>query len=115
MYDYFKVDVQNISLIPPDNPLTIRKGTQKEVKCVVNRNAVPPATFSWYLGPTAITSNMRRNTNVIDITGNEKDNSMILECRATNNNKTKAVNTTLNVECKFFLQEHNYKTFMKMK
>lgn len=90
------IDVQNVSLIPPDNPLTIRKGAQKEVQCVVNNNAVPPPTFSWYLEALDITNNMRKSA--INITGNENDNSKILKCRATNNNKTKAVNTTLNVE-----------------
>lgn len=92
-------------MIPPDNPLTLTRGVQREVRCVVNKNAVPPATFTWYLGPTDITSKARRNTSVIDIIGNEMDNSKTLECRATNNNKTKSANTRLNVECKFIFRD----------
>ena len=50
------VDVHNVSLVPSDNPLTIWEGTQIEVQCVVNSNAVPTPTITWYLGSTNITS-----------------------------------------------------------
>lgn len=100
LIQYSTVDVQNVSLIPSDNPFTIREGTQRIVRCVVNQNAVPPPTITWYLESTDITIADTDNTN-FTITGNKADNTKILQCRAANNNKPeKTASTTLNVECK---------------
>nr|XP_034300633.1 B-cell receptor CD22 [Crassostrea gigas] len=97
--DFGTVDVHNVSLIPNDNPLTIREGIQKVVQCVVNRNAVPAPTITWYLGSTDITNRAGTNTTSITLTGNKTDNNKMLHCRATNNNKPpKTLSTTLNVE-----------------
>lgn len=96
------VDVQNVSLIPSDNPLVVREGSQKVVQCLVNSDATPAPTITWYLGFTNITIRARINTTSIGITGNRTDNTKTLECRATNNGKPpKTTSTTLNVECKF--------------
>nr|XP_022339540.1 uncharacterized protein LOC111134632 isoform X4 [Crassostrea virginica] len=93
------VDVHNVSLVPSDNPLTLREGTQTEVRCVVNSNAVPAPTITWYLGSKEITGTTSNNTSSIIITGNRQDNKRTLKCSATNNNKPpKNVDTTLNVE-----------------
>lgn len=98
------VDVHNVSLVPSDNPLTIREGTQIEVRCVVNSNAYPAPTISWYLGSTNITSTASINKTSIILTGNRQDNNKTLNCSTTNNNKPpKTVVTTLNVECKNFI------------
>lgn len=98
--DFCTVDVHNVSLIPNDNPLTIREGNQTEVRCVVNSNALPAPTITWYLGSTDITNIAGTDTTSITITGNRMNNTNMLICRAENNNKTKTANTTLNVECK---------------
>lgn len=96
------VDVNNVSMIPTDNPLTIREGTQREVRCVVNSNAVPAPNITWYLGLTDITNTTGTDKTSINITGNREDNKKTLQCRASNNNKTtRTANTMLNVECKF--------------
>lgn len=96
------VDVNNVSMIPTDNPLTIREGTQREVRCVVNSNAVPAPIISWYLDSKDITSRAGTDTTSIIITGNRTDNTKMIECRATNNNKfPKTASTILNIECKF--------------
>ena len=93
-----------MSLVPSDNPLTIREGTQIEVRCVVNSNAYPAPTITWYLGSTNITSTTSINKTSIILTGNRQDNNKTLNCSATNNNKPpKTVVTTLNVECKYFI------------
>lgn len=101
--DFGTVDVHNVSLIPDDNPLTIREGIQKVVQCVVNSNAVPAPTITWYLGSTDITSRAGTSTTSITLTGNRMDNKKQLQCKATNNHKplSKTFNTTINVECKF--------------
>ena len=100
------VDVQNVSLIPSDNPLTLAEGVQKMVRCVVNSNAVPAPTITWYLGSTDITNMAGTDVSVIIITGNRNHNNKTLECKATNNNKpSKTDATTLNVECKFLLSK----------
>lgn len=96
------VDVNNVSMIPTDNPLTIREGTRREVRCVVNSNAVPVPIISWYLDSKDITSRAGTDTTSIIITGNRTDNTKMIECRATNNNKfPKTASTILNIECKF--------------
>lgn len=98
----FTVDVYNVSLIPCDNLLAFREGSQREFRCLVNSNAVPAPTITWYLGSTDITSRAGTDTTSITLTGNRIDNMKTLQCRATNNNKpSKSANTTLNVECKF--------------
>ena len=100
------VDVQNVSLIPSDNPLTLAEGVQKMVRCVVNSNAVPAPTITWYLGSTDITNMAGTDVSVIIITGNRNHNNKTLECKATNNNKpSKTGATTLNVECRFLLSK----------
>lgn len=99
---YSTVSVHNVSLIPSKNQLTVREGIQKVIHCVVNRNADPVPTITWYLGSTDITSRAGTNTTSITLTGNRTDNGRTLECRATNDNKPPKIgNTTLNVECKF--------------
>ena len=96
------VDVHNVSLIPTANPLKLVEGTQIEVQCVVNSNAVPPPTITWYLGSKEITGTTSNSTSSITITGKREDNRRTLQCRATNNNKPpKTVVKTLNVECRF--------------
>lgn len=96
------VDVRNVSLNPNDNPWTIRKDSQRKVRCVVNSSAFPPPTITWYLGPTNITYMAGTDTTSITITGNRADNTKTLQCRATNNNTPpKTASTTLNVECKY--------------
>lgn len=97
----FTVDVHNISLIPSDDPLTIREGTQEEFQCVVNSNAVPAPTITWYLDSTNITYMAGTNTTYISLKVTSTDNNKMLLCRASNNDKTsKTANTTLNVERK---------------
>lgn len=98
----YTVDVQNISISPSDNPLTFREGTQMEVRCVVNSNAVPAPNITWSLGSTYITSIAGTYTTSITLTGNRTDNNKTLQCRATNNNKTpKTASTVLNIECEY--------------
>lgn len=101
-FDNLIVDVNNVSMIPTDNPMTIREGAQREFRCVVNSNAVPAPNFNWYLDSTDITSRAGTDTTSIIITGNRTDNTKMIECRATNNNKfPKTASTILNIECKF--------------
>lgn len=89
-------------MLSNDNPLTIREGTQRKLRCVVNSNAVPAPTITWYLVSTDITSIVGTDTTLIIITGNKEDNTKTLQCRASNNNKPpKTASTMLNVECKF--------------
>lgn len=102
MTNWFTVDVYNVSMLSSDNPLTLREGNRREVRCVVNSNAVPAPTISWHLGSINITSRAGTDTTLIMITGNRTDNGKALECRASNNNKQpKTASTVLNVECKF--------------
>lgn len=97
-------DVYNVSLIPSDLTLTIRIGTQIEIRCVYNSNALPAPTIAWYLGSTDITSRASNNTTSIIITGNRSNNNEVLKCRATNNNRPPLTSTTtLNVECRYYL------------
>lgn len=94
------VDVHNVSMIPSDNPLTLIEGVTREIRCVVNRNAVPVATFTWYVGSEDITSSVGTDAAFINITGKKVDNAKLLQCRASNNNKApKSSSTMLNVEC----------------
>lgn len=94
-----QVNVYNVTLIPSDNPLTIREGTQRGVWCVVNSNADPAPNITWYLGSTDITSTAVINTTFITLIGNRIDNTKTLQCRATNtNNPPKIKITTINVE-----------------
>lgn len=112
--NWFTVNVRNVSLIPSDNPLAIKEGTQREVRCVVNSNAVPAPTITWYLGSTNITYVAGTDTTFITLTGTRTDNMKTLQCRAINNNKSpKTASTTLNVECKFseIPSEYSYKKF----
>lgn len=103
LIQYSTVDVQNVSLMPSDNPFTITEGTQRVVRCVVNENAVPPPTIAWYLESTYISIADADKTNY-NITGIRADNTKTLQCRAANNEKpAKTANTTLNVECKWVL------------
>lgn len=96
------VDVINVSMIPSDNPLTIREGAQREIMCVVNNNAVLAPNINWYLDSTDITSRAGTDATSIIITGNRTDNTKMIECRATNNKKfPKTASTILNIECKF--------------
>lgn len=96
------VDVNNVSMIPADNPLIVREGAQKEVRCVVNSNAFPAPNINWYLDSTDITSRAGTDTTSIIITGNRTYNTKMIECRATNNKKIpKTASTILNIECKF--------------
>ena len=96
--------MHNVSLIPSDNPLTLAERVQKMVRCVVNSNAVPAPTITWYLGSTDITNMAGNNASSIIITGNRNHNNKTLACKATNNNKpSKTGVTTLNVECKSLL------------
>lgn len=96
------VSVYNVSLIPSKNQLTIREGIQKVIQCVVNSDAFPAPTITWYLGSKDITSRAGINTTHITLTGNRIDNGQTLECRDTNSNKPPTFgNTILNVECKF--------------
>lgn len=94
-------------MIPSANPLTIQEDTQLEVRCVVNSNAAPAPTITWYLESANITSIAVTNTTFITLTGNRTNNNKTLQCRATNNNNKppKTANTTLNVECKFILNK----------
>eukprot|EP00105_Crassostrea_gigas_P023191 XP_011442940.1 PREDICTED: cell adhesion molecule 1 isoform X2 [Crassostrea gigas] len=96
----FYVDIHNVTLIPSANPLTIQEDTQLEVRCVVNSNAAPAPTITWYLESANITSIAVTNTTFITLTGNRTNNNKTLQCRATNNNNKppKTANTTLNVE-----------------
>lgn len=101
MFSYIIVAVHNVSLIPSDNPLTINEGNQEKVRCVVNSNAVPAPTITWYLGSRDITSRVGTDTTSIFLTGNRTDNTKTLECKATNSNKPPmTASLTLNVECK---------------
>lgn len=89
-------------MLSSDNPLILREGKRREVRCVVNSNAVPAPTITWYLGSTNITSIAGADTTSITPMGNRADNTKTLQCRATNNNKPpKIASTVLNVECKF--------------
>lgn len=100
---FFTVDVYNVSFVPSANPLTLREGTQVEVLCVVNSNAIPAPTINWYLESTDITNIAGSNTTFITLTGNRTYNTKLLQCRAKNNNKpSKTASTKLNVECKCF-------------
>lgn len=100
----YLVDVQIVSLTPSDTPLTIREGTTREVRCVVNSNALPVPTINWYLGSTNITYITGADATSFNLTGNRTDNTKTLQCKASNNNKPpKAAITTLNVECKCLL------------
>lgn len=86
---------------PSDSPLTVREGVNKEILCVVNSNAFPPPTITWFIGAKDITYMAAKNTTFINITGNRTDNNKTLQCKATNNNKTSKIATTkLNIECK---------------
>lgn len=88
-------------MIPSDNPLTLIEGTKREIRCVVNINAVPPPTFTWYLGSKDISSSVGTDAASINITGKKVDNAKTLQCRASNNNKApKSSSTMLNVACK---------------
>uniref|UniRef100_K1R1Q4 Cell adhesion molecule 4 n=1 Tax=Magallana gigas TaxID=29159 RepID=K1R1Q4_MAGGI len=100
MYLREAVDIHNVTLIPSANPLTIQEDTQLEVRCVVNSNAAPAPTITWYLESANITSIAVTNTTFITLTGNRTNNNKTLQCRATNNNNKppKTANTTLNVE-----------------
>nr|XP_022303134.1 titin-like isoform X2 [Crassostrea virginica] len=92
------IDVHNVSMIPSDNPLTLIEGTKREIRCVVNINAVPPPTFTWYLGSKDISSSVGTDAASINITGKKVDNAKTLQCRASNNNKApKSSSTMLNV------------------
>lgn len=94
------VKVHNISISPKANPLTIREKTRMEVRCVVNSNAVPDPTFTWYLGSTIISTAANTHNTTITITGNRTDNNKMLACEATNyNDLSKSANTTLSIEC----------------
>nr|XP_022345367.1 hemicentin-1-like isoform X3 [Crassostrea virginica] len=94
-----QVDVHNVSLIPSDNPMTLAEGVYYMVRCVVNSNAVPAPTITWYMGSTDITNMAGSNASSIIITVNREHNNRMLECKATNNNKpSKTGATTLNVE-----------------
>lgn len=98
---YFSVDVHNVSLSPSGNQLILRENRTKEVLCIVNKNAFPAPTITWYIGSTNITSTAGENTTYISVRGKRDDNKKSLECRATNNNKQpKKAITTLNVQCK---------------
>lgn len=89
-------------MLSSDNPLILREGKRREVRCVVNSNAVPAPTITWYLGSTNITSIAGTDTTSITLMGNRADNAKTLQCKATNNNKPqKIASTVLNVECKF--------------
>lgn len=89
-------------MLSSDNPLILREGKRREVRCVVNSNAVPAPTITWYLGSTNITSIAGTDTTSITLMGSRADNAKTLQCRATNNNKPqKIASTVLNVECKF--------------
>ncbi|XP_078331736.1 hemicentin-1-like isoform X3 [Crassostrea virginica] len=96
---HLAVDVHNVSLIPSDNPMTLAEGVYYMVRCVVNSNAVPAPTITWYMGSTDITNMAGSNASSIIITVNREHNNRTLECKATNNNKpSKTGATTLNVE-----------------
>ena len=76
------------------------------VRCVVNSNAVPAPTITWYMGSTDITNMAGSNASSIIITVNREHNNKTLECKATNNNKpSKTGATTLKVECRFLLSK----------
>lgn len=95
----FTVDVHNVTLDPSVNPLTIREGTLIKVKCVVNSNAVPAPTITWYLDSEFMTKAEEYSK-----IGNRMDNKKTLECRASNNNnKEKTTNTILNIECRYIV------------
>uniref|UniRef100_K1S1L6 Hemicentin-1 n=1 Tax=Magallana gigas TaxID=29159 RepID=K1S1L6_MAGGI len=75
------------------------EGNREKVRCVVNSNAVPAPTITWYLGSRDITSKVGTDTTSITLTGNRTDNTKTLECRATNNNRPlMTASLTLNVE-----------------
>lgn len=101
MLNWFTVDVHKVLLIPNVSLLTIREGTQKEVLCVVNSDAVPAPTITWYMESSNITIMAKKYTTSITVSGNRTDNTKKLECRATNSNKPpRTASLTLNVECK---------------
>lgn len=76
-------------LIPNVSLLTKREGTQKEVLCVVNSDAVPAPTITWYMESSNITNMAKKYTTSITVSGNRTDNTKTLECRATSSNKPK--------------------------
>lgn len=95
----FNVAVQNVSLLPHDNPLPIKEGIVINVKCEVNKNAAPPPVITWYIKNNDKTSIIGRNTTNIDFEGSRTDNFKTLECQATNNKGTpKMASTLLNIE-----------------
>lgn len=88
-------------MIPNVSLLTIREGTQKEVLCVVNSDAVPVPTITWCMESSNITNMAKKYTTSITVSGNRTDNTKTLECKATNSNKPPmTASLTLNVECK---------------
>lgn len=88
-----------MTLDPSDNPLTIREGTQRKVMCVVNTNAVPAPTITWYLDSELMTTSKEYSK-----IGNRADNKKTLECRASNNNNNeKTTSTILNIECRYIV------------
>lgn len=89
-----------MSLFPSDNPLIIREGTHLVIECVVNGNAAPTPTITWYLGSSDITNTAGNNTSFINITGRREDNMKTIQCRATNTKEPNNASTTLIVECK---------------
>ncbi|XP_078332848.1 contactin-6-like [Crassostrea virginica] len=92
------VSVYNVSLFPSDNPLIIREGTHLVIECVVNGNATPTPTITWYLGSTDITNTAGNDTSYINITGRREDNMKTIQCRATNTKEPNNASTTLIVE-----------------
>lgn len=100
---FYTVDVQNVSLIPSGNVLTIREGAEQIVECEVNRNAFPIPTLIWFLGSKNISIITGLYATNITIIGNKTENKKKLQCNATTNNgiPPKTASTILNIECKF--------------
>lgn len=92
MFNWFTVDVHKVLLIPNVSLLIIKEGTEKEVRCVVNSDAVPAPTITWYMGSANITSMAKTDTTSITVSGNRTDSTKTLDCRATNSNKPKEFN-----------------------
>ncbi|XP_056011997.1 uncharacterized protein LOC130052059 [Ostrea edulis] len=90
------IDVSSVTLDPPDNPLTLTEGSQREVRCTVNSNAFPTPTYAWFIDTRDITSTAGSDTSV-SITGSKIDNGKALRCQATNNNRPKNGSTVLNI------------------